>query len=414
MNKKVILRSSFMLFLLLMMASPAFSNTTIANFVFPQTIDKTNQMLSRDLKTENLTTQYWRENNWQDSLFYEYYYNLQGNYSEVIHKQKTNGSWQETGRFIYQYDNSLNISLTWQEMTSSGWSNSYQYNYQYDNENLQECAYSEWVNNSWLEYSHGFYTYNANDELITEIWQYWLDEVTLVNWTKNEYEYHENGEISKNTQFIWNNNVWENYEQHLYTYTNENLITYIYQLWENNQWNNSYRYRYVYDGNNLVQQGFYDIWSESWLETSVASFVHDENDNVTLELWQTWIGNQLENYVRYLYQYTEVSNSEEDALAPELQHLTVYPNPFFANTNSKTGLTIRYESEELNSEVTCQIYNSKGQRIRQFKMKNEKYKMNEIVWDRKNQSGEMVASGVYFVTLQSGRKVLTNKFIIMK
>ncbi len=88
MNKKVILGISFMLFQLLVIASPAFSSSVIGNSLIPITIDKTNQIPNRNLKTENLTTQYWLENNWQDSLFYEYHYNLQGNYSEVIHKQK--------------------------------------------------------------------------------------------------------------------------------------------------------------------------------------------------------------------------------------------------------------------------------------------------------------------------------------
>ncbi len=72
------------------------------------------------------------------------------------------------------------------------------------------------------------------------------------------------------------------------------------------------------------------------------------------------------------------------------------------------------ESKEPITNGTCHIYNSKGQRTRQFKINNATSKMYEIAWDGKNQFGQTVASGIYFVTLQTGRKVLTNKFIIMK
>jgi hypothetical protein len=390
-----------------MFALPAILKTKPDSSPIQNHTDRNNIKTNRDIKIETLSTQYWLENNWQDSLFYEYHYNVQGKVSDIVYKQKTNGIWQEFGRFMYQYNQDLVILLTWQQKNGYVWNNNYQYSYQYDNQNLLECAYSEWVNGIWLEYSRGFYTYDANDNLITEIWQYWQDEFTLVNWTKNVYEYHENGEVSKNTQLAWNIGAWVNYEQYLYTYVNDNLTNYHYQYWENNQWNNSYRYRHLYDGNNRITESFYDIWSGSWLEISAGSYVYDEHDNVTLEWWQTWENGVLVNYIRYLFGYIEITATNQDAISYHINELKVFPNPFYLSKN-RTAIDIFYHLP-IPSTITLELFNLKGQKIKTF-VSQEKQQGNQSI----HFTPQNLITGVYFLLLKSDSTEQTQKIIILK
>jgi len=91
--------------------------------------------------------------------------------------------------------------------------------------------------------------------------------------------------------------------------------------------------------------------------------------------------------------------------------LVNYPNPFNPST------TISFE---LNTEITenteIEIYNVKGQRIREFKMENVKRKMNKVTWNGTNQQKNPVASGVYFAVLKAedGRVWASRKMILLK
>jgi hypothetical protein len=88
-----------------------------------------------------------------------------------------------------------------------------------------------------------------------------------------------------------------------------------------------------------------------------------------------------------------------------------YPNPFNPNT------TIRFSSEQFspNELIYLEIYNIKGQRVKQFNMKNEKSKMNEVVWDGKDDDNQPVSSGIYLYKLSGNQNTSGfQKMILMK
>jgi hypothetical protein len=84
-----------------------------------------------------------------------------------------------------------------------------------------------------------------------------------------------------------------------------------------------------------------------------------------------------------------------------------YPNPF----NSST--TIQFELAEAGN-VTLEIFNLKGQRVKQFKIHNSKFKINEVVWDGTDEQNQPVASGIYFYKLRSSKYSAYRKMILMK
>jgi len=101
--------------------------------------------------------------------------------------------------------------------------------------------------------------------------------------------------------------------------------------------------------------------------------------------------------------------SVEPEYSEEAFLLTAAPNPFSNST------TISFSgTANLNELSQIEIYNVKGQLVRELKIQNLKLKINEVVWDRKDESGKEVKSGVYFCTIQSGKELYVQKVVLMR
>ena len=84
-----------------------------------------------------------------------------------------------------------------------------------------------------------------------------------------------------------------------------------------------------------------------------------------------------------------------------------YPNPFNPAT------TIRYNLSE-KSQVSLIIYDITGQKIRALKNEPQTPGEKSIVWNGRNNKGQIVASGVYIYQLCAGGIIKTKKMIYLK
>ena len=89
-----------------------------------------------------------------------------------------------------------------------------------------------------------------------------------------------------------------------------------------------------------------------------------------------------------------------------------YPNPF----NPETW--IPYDLAQ-DADVAIHIYNIKGESIRQLSLGFQtagtyRTRARAAHWDGKNETGEQVASGLYFYTLQAGQFKTTRQMVIRK
>ena len=97
-----------------------------------------------------------------------------------------------------------------------------------------------------------------------------------------------------------------------------------------------------------------------------------------------------------------VSIDEENNLPKSFSLLPVYPNPF------NPTATIRYSASAKNSSI-LQIYDITGRLVETLVNGVTDPGDHEVVWNASNYS-----SGVYFVRLQSGKYIDTQKIILMK
>jgi hypothetical protein len=89
-----------------------------------------------------------------------------------------------------------------------------------------------------------------------------------------------------------------------------------------------------------------------------------------------------------------------------------YPNPF----NPETW--IPYQLNE-STNVTVKIYESSGKLVKTLDLGNKPKgfytsKDKAAYWDGKNETGELVSSGIYFYSIQAGSYTATKKMIIQK
>ena len=84
-----------------------------------------------------------------------------------------------------------------------------------------------------------------------------------------------------------------------------------------------------------------------------------------------------------------------------------YPNPFNPVTN------IVYDIPEA-TDVTLEIYNVMGQRVRTLAQGNHEPGRYQIVWSATNDIGQALSSGMYIYRIQAGDFVSVKKLVLMK
>lgn len=97
--------------------------------------------------------------------------------------------------------------------------------------------------------------------------------------------------------------------------------------------------------------------------------------------------------------------SNEDEVAVIAPTLEIYPNPFSSST------AFKFNSKSA-APVTFNVYNVKGQLIRQYA--NNDAKASELVWDGKDARGNHVAGGIYLVRWEQGKDKGSAKLLILK
>ncbi len=92
---------------------------------------------------------------------------------------------------------------------------------------------------------------------------------------------------------------------------------------------------------------------------------------------------------------------------PEVLLHQNYPNPFNPTTN------INYSLKE-NSKVSLNIYNIKGQKVKQLVSDQLSTGQHSVIWNGKDDSGKPVSSGIYFYKLKTGTYEKTKKMILLR
>ncbi|MCF7919472.1 MAG: T9SS type A sorting domain-containing protein [Candidatus Cloacimonetes bacterium] len=118
--------------------------------------------------------------------------------------------------------------------------------------------------------------------------------------------------------------------------------------------------------------------------------------------------NEYENLIEVYTLAEEIQVSRDEC---EIEHITYnlsnYPNPF----NPTTTISFNLAEE---SEIELAVFNLKGQKIVTLADGNYKMGVHEIIWNGENESGKIMASGVYFYRLRVNDKAEMKRLLMLK
>ncbi len=104
-----------------------------------------------------------------------------------------------------------------------------------------------------------------------------------------------------------------------------------------------------------------------------------------------------------------LSLAENQIRNPQISFLGISPNPFEEKTS------IRYQTINDNTDIKMQIYDITGRLVKTFFPPSTNSLVPTVVsWNGRNNAGDKLSSGVYFLTLEARNYAKTTKLLLIK
>ncbi len=180
-------------------------------------------------------------------------------------------------------------------------------------------------------------------------------------------------------------------------------------------------YDFEYQGGDITDPNNYSLdtlWSapnyggiDSWFRPSrIVTGYFDEDSLGDILIASMDYDNFNAPHVVWLeHEYEEVSieNSEKENLPESIEIASIYPNPF----NPTTHIEYKLPKSE---NVQIAVFNVNGKMVKQLANGYQKNGLHTIRWNAKNDLGQPVPSGVYFITIQSEHNLISQKLLLIK
>jgi hypothetical protein len=167
-------------------------------------------------------------------------------------------------------------------------------------------------------------------------------------------------------------------------------------------------YAQIYDplgnaiGNNFPINSLYGDIDKVAMASSVKMFGN--------KIFTTWCENRFQGKGYDIFYNILEYNILSSISSEDIDHTILndnYPNPFNPTTTLKYGLPET-------SDITFDIFDITGRKIKQWSISSQKAGWHELVWDGKDMNGNTVSTGVYIYSLRAGDFVETKKMVLMK
>ena len=150
-------------------------------------------------------------------------------------------------------------------------------------------------------------------------------------------------------------------------------------------------------------------WTQYSLDVQVPTGVSATALEVRLHVYSRFTGTIYfdDLGVQVIGTSTGVSGNDTRGIPKTFQLSDNFPNPFNPTT------VIQYATPRAD-QISLEIYNLLGQRVRTLVDGVISAGYHEAVWDGRNENGQQVESGVYFYRLQTGQVGLVKKMLFVK
>jgi len=125
--------------------------------------------------------------------------------------------------------------------------------------------------------------------------------------------------------------------------------------------------------------------------------------------WETYLGSNYRTS-SYAVEYTGVPKEANPTVPENITLYQNFPNPF----NMQTTIRFFVPKKTGHNTATLTVYNVLGQKIRTFNLGKITGKNGRVVWDGRNEAGNVVTSGIYFYRLTVGTHSQMRRMLLIK
>jgi hypothetical protein len=346
----------------------------------------------------------WDGANWVNGSQTLYAYNGDGTQNTVTQQDWQTDHWVNSYLTSFTYSGGMTATMLMQTWSGTAWVNSSRATLSYSGGYLATTITETWVSSAWVNAAKTIYTYSGGN-LSEWIMQNWVSSA-WANLMRSTMTYNGSGDEIQSIMYSWQASAWETTSKYDYTYDGSgNEILSLYSMaagpsWvameaDTSKWSGGKNTEIVH--NHLVPPSVFR-----------SQFTYDGNGNETVDLGQDWSGSEWVNSDRAVYVYQVLAVEVDNGRVPSAFELSQnYPNPFNPIT------AIRY-SLHRPSQVSITVFNVLGQEVKTLENGIQAAGTYETTWDGTNQTGQEVASGIYFYRIKAGENVETRKMLLLK
>jgi hypothetical protein len=175
------------------------------------------------------------------------------------------------------------------------------------------------------------------------------------------------------------------------------------------QWYPYFLYNYIYNPDlSLYKKQYYLTINGSYILQNETKYAY-QNDLLSMEIYYEPVGENGSMFPisRYVYEYTESVENDDQATPSLINSFSLYPNPCNQQASVNFGITKA-------NNVKIDVYNLKGQKVRSLLNGFSDLGKHKVSWDGKDDQGSNLSSGIYLLQLTSGNDVRSIKAVLVK
>jgi hypothetical protein len=433
---------------------------------------------NEECQSESLTSQALVNGLWINSSKTLYTYNANSRVSAQTEQlwDTISSSFEKSYRYAFTYNASGNTTfMLFERWDGSAWQNDSRYTYTYDgNGYLISLLEEAWFGGSWVNNLLYTYTNNSGGTPHIVLGQAWnRGTATWENSWRTTYTYNGAGKIFTILLEQWQSASWVNIQRWTYTYSGNDLTNEIREHNSNAGWVNEHQSTYTYNGDGTVSQTIFQHWDEGegiWVNSgrldhvyttacalplTLLNFTGTKNNSSVLLTWKT--ANEINTShfavqrsldavdftdikivpatsgsVTKTYSFTDnvaaikapkiyyrlkmvdkdgkFSYSavvQVDYTKINIDKITITPNPLSNSTTISFSLSNT-------QKVSINIFDMNGRLVKTLLNSELQQGTHQLVWNVKDEKGNAVTAGIYFLRMQIGNSVETKKIIVAR
>jgi hypothetical protein len=338
--------------------------------VFSQYTNKKISVLNTQGKIAEQTTSLYSSGTWTNANRVTYVYNAAGQVTVMIQDNWVNNAWLPAVKTICIYDVDDRLTGTGNSLWSndeSTWKESDRHTYTYDaNGNWISDVYQN-MNGSWVNNNQVTFNYDGSNKRTETTSQAWNGS-TWVNTSKLITGYDGSGFRSEDIQKQWDApaNDWRNLSRRLYTYNvNDKQNSTTTEMWDGGSaWVTDTRYDFFYNGEKIEQTIIKNRTNNTWDTAGRFIVTFDANLNGIMLTDETYddaagIYHAVDGDSRFMFFYEDYDEPVSiKNILPQID-LSIFPNP------AKGILEVRLNDQKI-KQVTISdlqgktVYSSKS------------------------------------------------------